>query len=70
MERKKRELQPILNVLTELSDVEGEDEEVAVFKHAMEEITDFTQIADKMLDKVIKTDKEWVLNSLVKMLGK
>lgn len=70
VERKKRELEPILNILTELSHVEDEDEETAVFKKAMEEIADFTEIADKILDKVIKTDKEWVLNSLVKMFGK
>ena len=70
IERKKRELQPIKAILNDLIEVEGEGEEVAVFKMAMDEIADFAETADKALDQVTKTNKEWVLNSLIKMLGK
>ncbi|HRK28302.1 MAG TPA: ArsR family transcriptional regulator [Chitinophagales bacterium] len=69
IERKRRELEPIKTILAELSNVEDDTEEAIAFKEAITELTDFTETADKALDRVIKTDKDWVLNSLIKMLG-
>jgi DNA-binding transcriptional regulator GbsR (MarR family) len=68
-ERKKRELEPMLKVLNQLSQVEGDkkDKEVKAFTDTMNNIKKFGQQADKTLDLVIKSDENWFLNSLVKL---
>lgn len=68
-ERKKRELEPMLKVLGQLSQVEGDkkDKQVKTFTETMNNLKKFGQQADKTLDMVIKSDENWFLNSLMKI---
>jgi len=68
-ERKKRELDPMLKVLDQLSEVEGDkkDKEVKAFTETMNNLKKFGQQADKTLDMVIRSDESWFLNSLMKL---
>jgi DNA-binding transcriptional regulator GbsR (MarR family) len=68
-ERKKRELEPMIKMLDQLSDVEGDkkDKEVKAFTDTMQNIKKFGLQADKTLDVMIKADENWFLNSLMKL---
>ena len=68
-ERKKRELEPMLKTVDQLSNVEGDakDKEVKQFTETMNNIKKFGQQADKTLDLVIRSDESWFLNSLMKL---
>lgn len=68
-ERKKRELEPMIKMIDQLSEVEGDkkDREVKTFTDTMLNIKKFGQQADKTLDVMIRADENWFLNSLVKI---
>ncbi|HWB94452.1 MAG TPA: MarR family transcriptional regulator [Puia sp.] len=70
-ERKKRELDLMLPVLKELSEVEGDkrDKGVKTFTETINNIRKFSEQADKILDTMIKADEHWFLGSLVKLFG-
>ena len=70
-ERKKRELDLMLPVLKELSEVEGDkrDKEVKTFTDTINNIKKFSDQADKILDTMIKADEHWFLGSLVKLFS-
>ena len=70
-ERKKRELDQMLPVLKELSEVEGDkrDKSVKTFTDTINNIRKFSEQADKLLDTMIKADEHWFLGSLMKMFG-
>ncbi|TAH01910.1 MAG: transcriptional regulator [Sphingobacteriales bacterium] len=67
-ERKKRELDPMLKLLDQLQDVEGDkkDKNVKQFTDTIGGIKRFGQQADKMLDVLVKADENWFVGSLVK----
>src|SRR6201999_2620452 len=69
--RKKRELDTMLPVLEELSEVEGDkrDKSVKTFTDTINNIRKFSEQADKILDTMIKADEHWFLGSLVKLFG-
>ena len=69
-ERRKRELGPVLNLLSELKDVEINKEGAANFKNLIEDIHSFGTNTNKMLDKMIKADEHWFTGSLMKFLIK
>ena len=68
-ERKKRELEPLIKMLDQLSSVEGDkkDKEVKTFTETMSNIKKFGLQADKALDMMIKAEENWFLGSLVKL---
>ena len=68
-ERKKRELAPIQAVLSDLQQVDGEGEDVDAFKKMIDDLTEFSNVADKTLDTVVKSDRNWITNSFIKFLG-
>lgn len=68
-ERKKRELTPIQSVLSELQQIEGEGEEVDSFKKMIDDLAEFSNFADKTLDTVATSDRNWMVNSFMKLLG-
>lgn len=68
-ERKKRELTPIQMVLEELQQIEGEGEEVDAFKKMIGDLTEFSNFADKTLDTVANSERSWIVNTFVKLLG-
>ncbi len=68
-ERKRRELEPLRNMLTELKhDVDVESPESEEFQKMMVELSSFADAADVALEKMVKSDQKWVFNSLMKFL--
>ncbi len=68
-QRKKRELEPIREILESLMQVESADAETAAFKKTVADISDLSAAADKMLDKITKSDRNWIMTSFIKMLN-
>ena len=68
-ERKKRELDPMLKLLSQLEKIEGDkkDRQVKQFTDTVGGIRKFGSQADKMLDLMIKADENWFLGSLLKI---
>ena len=68
-ERKKRELDPIIKVLGQLQQVEGDtiSKEHKAFTEAVGNIQGFAKNADGMIDKLIKADENWFLGSVMKL---
>lgn len=67
-ERKKRELDPMLKLLDQLVDVEGDkrDKNVKTFVDTVSGIKRLGQQADKTLDVMIKADENWFLGTMLK----
>lgn len=70
-ERKKRELDLMVPVLKELSEVEGDkrDKAVKTFTDTINNIRKFSDQADKALDTMIKADEHWFWGSVVKLFA-
>ncbi len=68
-ERKKRELDPMLKLLAQLENIDGDkkDKDVKQFVSTVAGIRKFGNQADKMLDVMIKADENWILNNLLKI---
>jgi len=68
-ERKKRELDPMLKLLSQLENVEGDkkDKEVKQFTDMIGDIKKLGTQADKMLDVLIKAEENWFTGSILKM---
>ncbi|GAB5418108.1 MAG: hypothetical protein Crog4KO_31880 [Crocinitomicaceae bacterium] len=67
-QRRQREIEPMLRVLQEVKKVEGEDKETKEFKALIEDIDNFTQKADDVMDKFIRSDEHWFYRQLLKMV--
>ncbi|HYG53303.1 MAG TPA: MarR family transcriptional regulator [Flavobacteriales bacterium] len=68
-ERRKRELEPVLRLLTQFKDVKTDKSpEAEEFKKMTAEITRFSQKADGMLDKFIRSDEHWFYSTLLKLM--
>ncbi|MEZ5042703.1 MAG: transcriptional regulator [Saprospiraceae bacterium] len=68
IQRKKKELEPMIKVLDEISSVEGEDAEAAEFIKMVREIKLFSSKADSTLDTLIKADSNWFVGTFLKMI--
>ena len=70
-ERKKRELEPMLQFLKEISHVEGDtnDKAVKTYKETIEGIRKLGEQTDKTLDKMIKAEENWFWNAMIHLLG-
>ena len=68
-ERKKRELEPMLQLLDKLEDVEGDkrDKNVKTFVDIISGIKKLGRQADKTLDVMIKAEESWFIGSLMKL---
>lgn len=67
-ERKKRELDPMLKLLAQLENIDGDKKDPATkqFLDTVTGIRKFGGQADKMLDVMVKADESWFLGSLLK----
>jgi len=64
-ERKKRELEPVQQLLNQITDIEeGDSAEVEEYKKVTEDLRDFSNKAAGMLDQFIKSDSNWWLKLL------
>ena len=68
VQRKKRELEPLLKVLDELSEVEGEPKETEEFRKVVKDIKLFSNKANSTLDTLIKADSNWFVGTFMKMI--
>lgn len=68
-ERKKRELDPMLKLLDQLEEVEGDkrDKNIKTFVETMSSIKRLGRQADKTLDLMIKADENWFVSGLMKL---
>lgn len=67
-QRKKRELEPMLKVLDEISSVEGEELDAEEFQNIIREIKLFSNKADSTLDRLVKSDSNWFVGTFMKMI--
>jgi len=67
-ERKKRELDPMLKLLNQLEEVEGDkrDKNIKTFVETISGIKRLGKQADKTLDVMIRAEENWFVGSLVK----
>ena len=68
IQRKKKELEPMLKILDEISSVEGNDPESEEFKSVIRDIKLFSSKADSTLDTLIKADSNWFVGTFLKMI--
>jgi DNA-binding transcriptional regulator GbsR (MarR family) len=68
IQRKKKELEPMLRVLDELSSVEGDDPESEAFEEVIKDIKLFSAKADSTLDSLVKADSNWFMSTFMKMI--
>jgi len=68
-ERKKRELEPVLKVLEEVSQVEGDkkDKHVKAFVESITGIKRIASNADKTIDTMVKADENWFFGGILKL---
>jgi DNA-binding transcriptional regulator GbsR (MarR family) len=68
-ERKKRELEPMMKLLDQLGDVEGDkrEKEVKTFTDTIHNIQRVAEQANNALDTMVKAEENWFLASLVKL---
>lgn len=68
-ERKKRELDPMLKLLSQLENIDGDkkNKDVKQFVETVGGIRKLGKQADQMLDMMIKADESWFLGGLLKI---
>lgn len=69
-ERKKRELEPLMKIMDQLQEVEGDKRqpELKAFTDTVGSIRKFAHQADKTLDTMIRADENWFWGSLLKLV--
>lgn len=67
-QRKKKELEPMLRVLDELSSVEEDKPEAEEFANVIRDIKLFSSKADSTLDTLTKADSNWFVGTFMKMI--
>ena len=68
-ERRKRELDPIIKILDELSKVRGEknDPEFKTFNKSITDINKLAKNVDKTLETMLKAEESWFWGSILKV---
>ncbi len=68
-ERKKRELEPMLQLLDKLEAVEGDrkDKQVKAFVDTVTNIRKLGKQADKTLDLMVKAEENWFVTNMLKL---
>ncbi|MBK0378835.1 GbsR/MarR family transcriptional regulator [Mucilaginibacter segetis] len=68
-ERKKRELDPVVKILNELSEVKGDDKdpEYKTFKKSVTEINKLAKNVNRTLETMLKTEENWFWGSIFKI---
>lgn len=68
-ERKKRELEPMLKFLENISHVEGDknDKDIKEFTNTIANIKKFSQQADKTLSTMMKAEETWLVGTMMKL---
>lgn len=69
-ERKKRELDPMVKVLTQLEQVEGDkrNADIKAFTDTIGNIRRFASQAEKTMDTMIRAEENWFVNQFMKLM--
>lgn len=68
-ERRKRELEPILKVLREVSDVQSDgSDDTKELKRVVKDLKNFAEKSDGLLETFIKSEESWFWNVLLKIM--
>ncbi|MGB1032367.1 MAG: transcriptional regulator, partial [Flavobacteriales bacterium] len=70
-ERRKRELEPILRIMENFSEIEDPDankQELKEFKGQMKDLKKFTSKVDKVFNAMAKSDERWFSGILMKLI--
>lgn len=69
-ERRKRELEPAMKILQEVSNVEGDkkDPEYIAFNKTIKDINGIMKKADRSIDTLAKADENWFLSTFLKVM--
>ncbi|MBO9702648.1 MAG: transcriptional regulator [Sporocytophaga sp.] len=69
-ERKRREIEPVKNVLHQLQEVEGDrsNEDVKAFTDMMNQLGGFVDKMDKSVDIMLSSDQSWFFGMLLKLI--
>jgi DNA-binding transcriptional regulator GbsR (MarR family) len=69
-ERKKRELEPLIQLLDQLKEIKGDnnDPEYQTFSETVTGIRKMAKSADKTLETLIKADENWFLGPFMKLI--
>ncbi|MFT5822855.1 MAG: DNA-binding transcriptional regulator GbsR (MarR family) [Crocinitomix sp.] len=70
-ERKRRELQPVLSLLSKLKneELEGKEDEVAHFKQLMQELDDFIKQLDQLSEIWLKLKDNFFFKKMIKTMS-
>jgi DNA-binding transcriptional regulator GbsR (MarR family) len=69
IQRKKKELEPMIRVLEEIGQLEDDSTEAAEFKEVIRDIQSFSKKADATLDTLVKADSNWFVGTFMKMIS-
>ncbi|MAZ26360.1 MAG: transcriptional regulator [Cytophagaceae bacterium] len=69
IERSRREIKPAIQVLKEVQEVEGTNEEELKFKEKTSELYEFVAKADTMLEKVVNQKENWITKTILKLMS-
>ncbi len=67
-ERRKRELEPVVNLLKTLKEVEGDGANEKAFREMMEELEEFSTMADNLLDRLSRSERQTFMKLLMRLL--
>lgn len=68
IQRKKRELEPMVKILDDVSRVENTNEEAAEFLKIVGDIKAFSNKADATLERLVRSESDWLTSVLLKLL--
>ncbi|WP_462250873.1 GbsR/MarR family transcriptional regulator [Ekhidna sp.] len=66
-ERRRREIEPIIRVLSDVQKVDGKSDEISEFKSVTNELKEFSTKIDNVLEKFVKSDQNWFLKLLMNL---
>lgn len=68
IQRKKKELDPMIKILDEISAVDSTEENAEEFLAVVKDIRTLSEKADRTLDKLVRKESEWLVNTFMKMM--
>lgn len=66
--RREKEVQPVIQLLNSLQDIDEKSTETEEFKKQMKEIADFTKRSDEFVGKLVEADENWFGKMLIKIM--
>ena len=66
--RKKRELEPLIQLLEEIKRVEGPEEETEEFRRVIGDLNLYSRKADAALDALARADSHWLFSTFLNMI--